>query len=120
MLRESLNVIVYMVGRGNISMQKQFIIVRGEVETEAPRFDNEIEVNADRLTNEEFTGFMFAMDRLFADTPDVSRKKISSRTHRTGRGNTRSNTSAPSGVSCRRMRSQVTTGCSVQNVKVVR
>lgn len=35
------------------------------------------------------------------------------------RGNTRSNTSAPSGVSCRRMRSQVTTGCSVQNVKVV-
>ncbi len=34
-------------------------------------------------------------------------------------GNTRSNTSAPSGVSCRRMRSQVTTGCSVQNVKVV-
>ncbi len=33
--------------------------------------------------------------------------------------NTRSNTSVPSGVSCRRMRSQVTTGCSVQNVKVV-
>ncbi|GHM51789.1 hypothetical protein ECZU51_04590 [Escherichia coli] len=31
-----------------------------------------------------------------------------------------SNTSAPSGVSCRRMRSQVTTGCSVQNAKVVR
>ena len=46
-------------------------------------------------------------------------RRSGSRTHRTGRGNTRSNTSAPSGVSCRRMRSQVTTGCSVQNVKVV-
>lgn len=46
-------------------------------------------------------------------------RRSGSRTHRTGRGPPRSNTSAPSGVSCRRMRSQVTTGCSVQNVKVV-
>lgn len=78
MLRESLDVIAYMVGRGDMAMQKQFVIVRGEEETEVPRFDNEIEANADRLTNEEFVDFMFAMDRLFADTPDVSRKKISS------------------------------------------
>ncbi len=47
-------------------------------------------------------------------------RRSGSRTHRTGRGNTRGNTSAHSGVSCRRMRSPVTTGCSVQNVKVVR
>lgn len=43
-----------------------------------PRFDNEIEANADRLTDEEFTQFMVAMSGLFAGTPDASRKKISS------------------------------------------
>ena len=41
-------------------------------------------------------------------------------THRTGRENTRSNIFVPAGVSCRRMCSQVTIGCSVLNVKVVR
>lgn len=35
-------------------------------------------------------------------------------------GKLRYNTFVPSGVSCRRMRSKVTTGCSVPNVKVVR
>lgn len=78
MLRESLDVIAYMAGKGDITIQKQFVIVRGEDETEVPRFDNEIEANADRLTDEEFTRFMVAMNGLFAGTPDASRKKISS------------------------------------------
>lgn len=78
MLRESLDVIAYMAGKGDITVQKQFVIIRGEDETEVARFDNEIEANADRLTDEEFARFMLAMNRLFADTPDVSRKKISS------------------------------------------
>jgi hypothetical protein len=78
MLRESLDVIAYMAGKGDITIQKQFVIVRGEVETDVPRFDNEIEANADRLTDEEFTQFMVAMSGLFAGTPDASRKKISS------------------------------------------
>ena len=78
MLRESLDVIAYMVGKGDITVQKQFMIIRDEDETEVPRFDNEIEANADRLTDEEFARFMVAMNRLFTDTPDVSRKKISS------------------------------------------
>ncbi|MEI7152673.1 MULTISPECIES: hypothetical protein [Pectobacterium] len=78
MLRESLDVIAYMAGKGNITIQKHFIIIRGEEENEVPRFDNEIEANADRLTDEEFARFMVAMNQLFTDTPDVSRKKISS------------------------------------------
>ncbi|MDA5473521.1 hypothetical protein [Yersinia kristensenii] len=78
MLRESLDVIAYMAGKGEISVQKQFIIIREEGETEVARFDNEIEANADRLTDEEFARFMVAMNRLFTDTSDVSRKKISS------------------------------------------
>jgi hypothetical protein len=78
MLRESLDVIAYMVGKGDITVQKQFMIIRDEDETEVPRFDNEIEANSDRLTDEEFARFMVAMNRLFTDTPDVSRKKISS------------------------------------------
>lgn len=78
MLRESLDVIAYMAGKGNITLQKHFTIIRGEEENEVPRFDNEIEANADRLTDEEFARFMVAMNRLFTDTPDVSRKKISS------------------------------------------
>jgi hypothetical protein len=78
MLRESLDVIAYMVGKGDITVQKQFMIIRDEDEAEVPRFDNEIEANSDRLTDEEFARFMVAMNRLFTDTPDVSRKKISS------------------------------------------
>ncbi|MEN4541291.1 hypothetical protein ABEG79_22695 [Pantoea agglomerans] len=78
MLRESLDVIAYMAGKGNITVQKHFTIIRGEVETEVSRFENEIEANADRLTDEEFARFMLAMNQLFTDTPDVSRKKISS------------------------------------------
>ncbi|MGM8417523.1 hypothetical protein ACS6GC_21785 [Enterobacter hormaechei subsp. xiangfangensis] len=78
MLRESLDVIAYMAGKGEIKVQKQFTIIREDGETEVPRFDNEIEANADRLTDEEFARFMVAMDRLFMDTPVVSRKKISS------------------------------------------
>lgn len=78
MLRESLDVIAYMAGKGNITIQRQFVIIRGESETEVPRFDNEIEANSDRLTDNEFTRFMVAMEQLFKDTPDVSRKKISS------------------------------------------
>jgi hypothetical protein len=74
MLRESLDVIAYMVGKGDITVQKQFMIIRDEDETEVPRFDNEIEANSDRLTDEEFARFMVAMNRLFTDTPDVSRK----------------------------------------------
>lgn len=78
MLRESLDVIAYMAGKGEITVQKQFTIIRDDGEIEVPRFDNEIEANADRLTDEEFARFMVAMDRLFTDTPVVSRKKISS------------------------------------------
>jgi hypothetical protein len=74
MLRESLDVIAYMVGKGDITVQKQFMIIRDEDEAEVPRFDNEIEANSDRLTDEEFARFMVAMNRLFTDTPDVSRK----------------------------------------------
>ncbi len=40
-------------------------------------------------------------------------------THQTGRENIRYNTFVPSGVSCRRMHSAVTIGCSVPNVKVM-
>ncbi|ULR31713.1 hypothetical protein MJO48_03095 [Dickeya fangzhongdai] len=61
MLRESLDVIAYMVGKGDITVQKQFTIVRGDEEIEVARFDNEIEANADRLTDEEFTRFMVAI-----------------------------------------------------------
>ncbi len=45
--------------------------------------------------------------------------RLGSPTHRTGRENIRYNTFVPSGVSCRRMRSTVTIGCSVPNVKAV-
>lgn len=48
-----------------------------------------------------------------------SHRQSGSPTHQTGRENIRYNTFVPSGVSCRRMCSQVTTGCSVPNVKVV-
>ncbi|EMH4109481.1 hypothetical protein I5L21_15195 [Serratia liquefaciens] len=78
MLRESLDVIAYMVGKGDITIQKQFVIIRGGNEIEVPRFDNEIEANADRLTAEEFTRFMMAMAGLFSGASDESRKKISS------------------------------------------
>ncbi|EHW89696.1 transposase IS66 family protein [Escherichia coli DEC10E] len=66
------------------------------------------------------TGRILTYVRMIAMRVRHLLRRSGSRTHRTGRGNTRSNTSAPSGVSCRRMRSQVMTGCSVQNVKVVR
>ena len=47
-------------------------------------------------------------------------RNAGSPTHRTIRVNIRSNTFVPSGVSCRQMRSQVTIGCSVPNVKAAR
>ncbi|STI33041.1 transposase [Escherichia coli] len=47
-------------------------------------------------------------------------RRSGSPTHRTIRVNIRSNTFVPSGVSCRQMRSQVTIGCSVPNVKAAR
>ncbi len=78
MLRESLDVIAYMVGKGDISIQKQFVIIRDGQETGVPRFDNEIEANADRLTADEFVRFMLAMENLFLGASDESRKKISS------------------------------------------
>ncbi|MBJ9260650.1 hypothetical protein I5495_25320 [Citrobacter amalonaticus] len=78
LLRESLDVIAYMAGKADISVQKHFVIIRNGQETVVPRFDNEIEANADRLTSDEFTGFMVAMNGLFTGTPDASRKKISS------------------------------------------
>lgn len=48
-----------------------------------------------------------------------SHRRSGSPTHQTGRENIRYNTFVPSGVSCRRMHSAVTIGCSVPNVKVV-
>ena len=48
-----------------------------------------------------------------------SHRRSGSPTHQTGRENIRYNTFVPSGVSCRRMRSAVTIGCSVPDVKAV-
>ena len=45
-----------------------------------------------------------------------SHRRSGSPTHQTGRENIRYNTFVPSGVSCRRMHSAVTIGCSVPNV----
>lgn len=78
LLRESLDVIAYMAGKGEIAIQKPFEIIRGEHRTEVPRFDNEIEANADRLTAEEFGRFMVAMEGQFSQKSGESRKKISS------------------------------------------
>ncbi|MBY4890723.1 hypothetical protein K5Y32_22605 [Pantoea sp. DY-15] len=78
LLRESLDVIAYMIGKSEIGFQKPFVIVRGDTETQVPRFDNEIEANADRLTADEFARFMVAMNGLFSSASEESRKKISS------------------------------------------
>lgn len=78
LLRESLDVIAYMAGKADITVQKHFVIIRDGQETAVARFDNEIEANADRLTSDEFTRFMVAMNGLFTNTSDASRKKISS------------------------------------------
>ena len=48
-----------------------------------------------------------------------SHRRSGSPTHQTGRENIRYNTFVLSGVSCRRMRSAVTIGCSVPDVKAV-
>ncbi len=64
------------------------------------------------------TGRIWTYVRMIAMWVRHLLQRSGSRTRRTGR-ETPEQHLRPFRVSCRRMRSQVTTGCSVQNVKVV-
>lgn len=81
-LIESLDIIAYMIGKGKIEIKNKFSVKTkgGEVNI-INNFDNEINVNSDRLTKSEFTHFIKSMDVLFKNATVESRKKISSAFH---------------------------------------
>ncbi|ATV43087.1 hypothetical protein [Pectobacterium brasiliense] len=81
-LVESLDVIAYMIGKGKIEIKNKFSVkTEGEDINIINHFDNEINVNSDRLTKDEFTHFIKSMDVLFKNATVESRKKISSAFH---------------------------------------
>ncbi|MBP1039195.1 hypothetical protein J8631_26950 [Serratia fonticola] len=81
-LKDSLDVVAYMLGRGQINTHNAFW-VRDEEETatEIPGFSNEILTNSDRLTLSEFGHFMSAITGLFTQASPESASKVSSAFH---------------------------------------
>ncbi|MBV6819929.1 hypothetical protein KWG64_18455 [Rahnella sp. PD12R] len=81
-LVESLDVIAYMIGKGNIEIKNKFSVKTGSEEVNIINyFDDEIHVNSDRLTKDEFTHFIKAMDSLYKNASVDAKKKISSAFH---------------------------------------
>ncbi|MBN3218543.1 hypothetical protein [Pectobacterium polaris] len=75
-LVESLDVIAYMIGKGKIEIKNKFSVkTEGEDVNIINHFDNEINVNSDGLTKDEFTHFIKSMDVLFKNATVESRKK---------------------------------------------
>ncbi|HCD6066920.1 TPA: hypothetical protein ACIJT4_005439 [Klebsiella oxytoca] len=81
-LKDSLDVVAYMLGRGQINIHSAFQ-VRDEAgnETNIPGFSNEILTNSDRLTMSEFGHFMSAITGLFTKASPESARKVSSAFH---------------------------------------
>ncbi|HAV1236036.1 TPA: hypothetical protein JGU28_000661 [Salmonella enterica] len=78
-LRKSLDVIAYMVGKSDIVISKPYKVTSEDGSTrEFRNFDTEINANSDRLTPDEFLHFMNAMGCLYKNATPESRKKISS------------------------------------------
>ncbi|WP_350304067.1 hypothetical protein [Photorhabdus viridis] len=62
-IKDSLDVVAYMLGRGQINTHNAFLVRDEEgKEIEIPGFSNEILTNSDRLTLSEFGHFMSAID----------------------------------------------------------
>ncbi|HCB2860436.1 hypothetical protein [Klebsiella aerogenes] len=81
-LKDSLDVVAYMLGRGQINTHSAFQ-VRDEsgIETHISGFSNEILTNSDRLTMSEFGHFMSAITGLFTKASPESARKVSSAFH---------------------------------------
>lgn len=82
LLKDSLDVVAYMLGRGQINTHNAFSVRDKEgKETEIPGFSNEILTNSDRLTLSEFGHFMSAITGLFTKASPESARKVSSAFH---------------------------------------
>ncbi|WP_149570788.1 hypothetical protein [Serratia bockelmannii] len=82
LLKDSLDVVAYMLGRGQINTHNAFLVRDKEgKETEIPGFSNEILTNSDRLTLSEFGHFMSAITGLFTKASPESARKVSSAFH---------------------------------------
>ncbi|WP_337048135.1 hypothetical protein [Serratia liquefaciens] len=81
-LKDSLDVVAYMLGRGQITTRTAFRVIDEEwKETEIQGFSNEILTNSDRLTLSEFGHFMQAITDLFTKASPESARKVSSAFH---------------------------------------
>ncbi|MFI7974404.1 hypothetical protein [Serratia marcescens] len=81
-LKDSLDVVAYMLGRGQINTHNAFLVRDGEGnKTEIEGFSNEILINSDRLTLSEFGHFMQAITGLFTKASPESARKVSSAFH---------------------------------------
>lgn len=78
MLKDSLDVVAYMLGSGNINKHQAFSVTNaaGEV-VDVAGYSNEILTNSDRLTLDEFGHFMQAMSSLYSKSSLVSSRKCS-------------------------------------------
>lgn len=90
-LVESLDVVAYMIGKSVINTHNAFTVTDEQgKDTHIGKFENEINVNSDRLTLNEFSFFIDAISTLYVKTSRDSVKKISSAFHflRNGVSNT--------------------------------
>lgn len=82
LLMESLDVITYMLGKSVVNAHNAFtVILEDGSEVNIATFDNEINVNSDRLTISEFSHFIKCMSTLYTNASPESVKKISSAFH---------------------------------------
>lgn len=81
-LTDSLDVVAYMIGNGDINIHKSFNVAdKDGIAIDLQGFENEINVNQDRLTLREFSHFINSIRKLCDNSSDASLKKISSAFH---------------------------------------
>lgn len=81
-LMESLDVVAYILGNSPVTVQNSFKVVDEKgIITEIQNFENDILVNSDRLTINEFSSFINSLSTLYTNATSESVKKISSAFH---------------------------------------
>ncbi|EKN3395734.1 hypothetical protein ACQIBV_004704 [Yersinia enterocolitica] len=81
-LMESLDVVAYILGNSHVTLQNAFKVVDEKgIITEIQNFENDILVNSDRLTINEFSSFINSLSTLYTNATSESVKKISSAFH---------------------------------------